>query len=52
VFKADLADEALKASGDELRAMVRDNPGLVTRTCPSATLDDGLAIGLGHVLLC
>jgi len=43
-------DELLEVLGDELRAIVRDDPGLgvwVAFTCP---LDDRLDIRLGHAI--
>src|SRR4051794_35571543 len=43
-------DELLELLGDELRAVVRDDPGLGVRVPFARPLDDRLDVGLGHTL--
>src|SRR5271157_3760302 len=42
------ADELLEVSGDELRAVVRDDPGLLAGILLPSPLDDRLHLGFGH----
>jgi hypothetical protein len=44
------ADELLKVAGDELRAVIGDNPWLGCRVFLFGSLQNDLHIGLGHGL--
>src|SRR5512135_1845452 len=44
------ADELLEVPGDELRAIVRDDPRPLARVLLASPLDDRLHLGFGHRL--
>src|SRR3954466_13144437 len=43
-------NELLEVLGDELGAVVRDDPGVLAREVLAPPLDDRLDLGLGHAL--
>src|SRR5215831_1950088 len=45
------SDELLEILGDELRPVVRDDPGPLVGEALTGPLDDRLDLGLGHALL-